>query len=115
MKPGALQAFDEVFRSEGVRVIKTPIRAPNANAFAERAIQTVKVEGTDRVLFRGARHLDRFLAGYAEHYNSHRSHRGIDLHAPGTVGIVAEPVPFDRIERRRAVGGLINEYHERAA
>ncbi len=109
------RAFDEVFSSEGLRVVKTPIRAPNANAFAERAIRTVKTEGTDLVLFLGRRHLDRFLAGYAAHYNSHRPHRGIDLHAPETIDAVSEPVPIDRIERRRVLGGLINEYHERAA
>jgi len=107
--------FDEVFRSEGIRVIRTPIRAPDANAFAERAIRTVKTEATDRVLFTGRRHLDRFLADYERHYNASRPHRGIDLHAPETIGRVPEPVAFDRIERRKVLGGLINEYHERAA
>lgn len=109
------RAFDEVFRSEGLQVIKTPIRAPNANAFAERAIRTVKTEGTDLVLFLGRRHLDRFLTEYAEHYNSHRPHRGIGLHAPKAIGAVAEPAPFRQIEQHRVLGGLINEYHERAA
>lgn len=66
-------------------------------------------------LFLGRRHLNRFLAGSEEHYNSHRPHRGIDLHAPETIGVVPEPVPFDMIERRCVLGGLINEYHERAA
>ena len=107
--------FDEVFRSEGIRVIRTPIRAPDANAFAERAIRTVKTEATDRMLFTGRRHLDQFLKDYEGHYNARRPHRGIALHAPETIGAVPEPVPFDRIERRRVLGGLINEYHERAA
>lgn len=109
------RSFDELFGSEGIRVIKTPIRAPNVNAFAERAIRTVKSEGTDLALFLNRRHLDRFLVGYAAHYNSHRPHRGIDLHAPETIGVVAEPVPLRRIERRRVLAGFINEYHQRAA
>lgn len=107
--------FDEVFRSEGIRVIRTPIRAPDANAFAERAIRTVKTEATDRMLFTGRRHLDRFLADYESHYNANRPHRGIDLHTPETIGVLPEPVPLDRIERRSVLGGLINEYHEKAA
>ncbi len=109
------RAFDEVFRSEGIRVLKTPIRAPDANALAERAIRTVKTAGTDQMLFAGRRQLDRFLAGYEEHYNSRRPHRGIDLHAPETIDVISEQVPVDKIERCRVLGGLINEYHERAA
>jgi len=107
--------FDEVLRSEGLRVIRTPIRAPDANAFSERAIRTVKTEGTDRILVTGKRHLDRFLQGFERCYNFHRPHRGIDLHAPETVGATPKTVPLGRIERRRVLGGLTNEYHERAA
>jgi putative transposase len=109
------RAFDSVFNAEGVRVIKTPIRAPNANAFTERSIRTIRAEVTDRVLILGSRHLNRLLAGFAEHYNSHRPHRGIDLYAPETIGHVQSPVPIGDIEKRRILGGLINEYHGRAA
>jgi transposase InsO family protein len=109
------RSFDEVFASEDVRVIKTPVRAPNANAYSERAILTIKTEVTDHVLILGLRHLDRLLAEYEEHYNSHRPHRGIELAAPETIGVTPEVANIADIRRRRTVGGLINEYHARAA
>src|SRR5665811_220205 len=69
------RGFDEVVRSEGARVIRTPIRAPNANAHAERVIETMRAECLDWTLILGRRHLDRTLRTYAEHYNRGRPHR----------------------------------------
>ena len=109
------RSFDEVFRTQGARIIKTPIRAPNANAFSERSIRTIRTEVTDRILILGPRHLNRILGGFAEHYNSHRPHRGIDLQAPDSIGTVADVARMADIRRRRAVGGLINEYYARSA
>ncbi len=60
--------FDEVFRTEGVRVVRTPIRAPKANAFAERFVRTVQRECLDHVLIYGRRHLERVLSAYLSHY-----------------------------------------------
>jgi transposase InsO family protein len=108
-------AFDEVFRSEGARVIQTPVRAPKANAYAERFVRTIRSELLDLVLVLGRRHLLRLLADYEVHYNSHRPHRGIDLAAPQTIDLGAEPVPACEIVRTGAVDGLINEYHGQAA
>jgi putative transposase len=108
-------AFDEVFRSEGARVIQTPVRAPKANAYAERFVRTIRSELLDLVLVLGRRHLLRLLADYEAHYNSHRRHRGIDLAAPQTVDLGAEHVPVCEIVRTGAVDGLINEYHGQAA
>ncbi|MGH2578742.1 MAG: integrase core domain-containing protein, partial [Actinomycetota bacterium] len=108
-------SFDEVFRTEGARVIKTPVRAPKANAFAERFVRTVRAEVLDQVLVIGRRHLLRLLQAYETHFNSHRPHRGIGLAAPDVCGISPTSVPVDRIERRRVVGGLINEYYGVAA
>jgi transposase InsO family protein len=71
--------FDEVFRTEGVTVIRTPIRSPRANAFAERWVRTVRTECLDWILVRGRRHLERLLRVYAKHYNAARPHRGLDL------------------------------------
>jgi hypothetical protein len=73
------RAFDEVFISEDARVIKAPVRAPKANAFAERFVRTVRYEVLDLTLVLGRRHLDRILRRYAEHFNAQRPHRGLDL------------------------------------
>jgi transposase InsO family protein len=74
--------FDEVFRSEGVEVIRTPIRAPKANAHAERWVQTVRAECLDWTLVVGWRHLLRLLRGYVRHYNEQRPHRSLALAVP---------------------------------
>ena len=74
--------FDEVFRSDGAEVILTPIQAPNANAFVERWIRTVRAECLDWMLVLGRRHLDHVLRVYAEHYNRRRPHRALALAAP---------------------------------
>jgi putative transposase len=74
--------FDEVFRSEGVSIVKTPIRAPRANAFAERWVRTVRTECLDWMLVLGRRHLERVLRTYAAHYNERRPHRGLELKTP---------------------------------
>jgi len=101
--------FDEVFRTEGVTIVRTPIRAPRANAFAERWVRTVRTECLDWTLVRGRRHLERVLRIYAEHYNAERPHRGLGLARPS--GEVAPDRPSGATVQRRAVlGGLINEY-----
>jgi putative transposase len=107
--------FDEVLRSEGIRVIRTPVRSPKANAFAERAVKTLRHEVLDWTLILGCRHLDRVLASYVRHYNAERTHRGIDLRAPEKHNHV-EPVEIvPKIKRRELLGGLIHEYYSAAA
>jgi len=107
--------FDEVFGSQGMRVIKTPVRAPKANAYAERFVRTVRAELLDLVLVTGRRHLLRLLADYEAHYNSHRPHRGIDLEAPdGVRGEPQEAVPLDEVRRTKVVSGLISQYRRAA-
>jgi putative transposase len=66
--------FDEVFRSEGIRVIHTPVQAPQANAFAERFVRTVRTECLDWLLIIGRRHLEHVLQIYTQHYNRERPH-----------------------------------------
>jgi len=108
------RAFDEVFASEGARVIKTPVRSPRANAFAERVVRTIRHEVLDWTLVLGRRHLDRILRRYERHYNAQRPHRGLDLAVPD--GPVQRPTGLpDRIERTDILGGLIHEYHAVAA
>ncbi len=108
-------AFDEIFTSEGVRVIRTPVRAPKANAFAERVVRTVRHEVTDHILFLGPHHLDRVLATYAEHYNAERPHRGLGLGTPERPLLAPVAATVPRVKRRAVLGGLINEYHRVAA
>jgi hypothetical protein len=102
-------AFDEVFRSEGIKVIHTPIQAPQANAYAERFVRTVRAECLDWLLILGRRHLEHVLSVYRRHYNGHRPHRALNLFPPK--GRDQKPVnPGDRILRRDLAGGFIHEY-----
>ena len=107
--------FDEVLRTEGIRVIRTPVRSPQANAFAERAVRTLRHEVLDWTLILGRRHLDRVLTSYVRHYNAERPHRGIELRVPEKQSHVdlVEIVP--KIKRHNLLGGLIHEYHAVAA
>ena len=103
--------FDEVFRTEGVHIVRTPIRAPQANAFAERWVRTVRNECLDWMLVLGRRHLERVLRIYTAHYNEARPHRGLDQKTPE-----ARPEPIPRradgtqVRRHDLLGGLIHEY-----
>ena len=75
-------AFDAVFRAEGLGVIRTPVRAPNANARCERWISSARRECLDWLLILGRRHLEAVLAEYVEHYNGFRPHRSLELRPP---------------------------------
>jgi putative transposase len=74
--------FDEVFRAEGINILRTPWRAPRANAYAERFIRTVRTECLDRLFILNERHLSSVLGTYVEHYNTERPHRGCDSIPP---------------------------------
>jgi putative transposase len=103
-----VMSFDEVFFSEGTRVIKTPVRSPLANAYAERFVGTARRECLDWVLIFGREHLERVLVEFVDHYNSARPHRGIDLDAPIPLGPTSDTSrPVERVDR---LGGLIHEY-----
>src|SRR5712691_10698976 len=91
-------AFDEVFRSEDIRVIHTPIRAPQANAYAERFVRTVRSECLDWLLILGRRHLEAVLHVYSAHYNRERPHRGLALLTPETGDAACLPTTT-RIDR----------------
>jgi transposase InsO family protein len=106
--------FDVVFRAEGVDIIRTPIKAPRANAFAERWVKTVKTECLDRMLIVGPRHLQAILREYVEHYNCGRPHRGLELRCPMPHPRARRPAPPASVRRRPWLGGLLSEYHEAA-
>jgi transposase InsO family protein len=103
--------FDEVFRSEGIEIIRTPIRAPRANAHAERFVGTLRRECLDWLMIVHRRQLERALRTYIEHYNQHRPHQALDLRAPAPRSAApSHPAPVRRIERREQLGGLLHEY-----
>ena len=107
-------AFDAVLASAGTRVIKCPVRAPRANAFAERWVGTARRECTDHLLIFGRRHLEAVLRSYVAHYNTARPHRGLKLCVP--VPKAAPTVDGPSVVRRNDVlGGLVHEYHRVAA
>jgi putative transposase len=102
--------FDAVFTAIGVRIIKTPVQAPRANAIAERWIGSARRECLDRMLIAGERHLWLVLGEYADHYNTHRPHRTLTQHPPaGRPDPPAERACI-RVLRRDRIGGLIHEY-----
>ena len=105
--------FDDVFVGNNVRIVKTPVRSPRANSFAERFVGTLRRECLDHLLIYGERHLRRTLAEYARHYNEHRPHQSLEqrppLHEPGPVVDVTT-----RIRHTRVVHGLISEYRKAA-
>lgn len=113
------RALDAIFHSEGVTIIRTPIRAPDANAHAERWVGSVRRECLDRLLIFSIRQLEHVLRVYVGHYNRHRPHRALDLRAPDQISAPAsrsDPVASAAaIRRRDLLGGLIHEYEATAA
>jgi putative transposase len=113
------RAFDAVFHAEGMRVIRTPVRAPNANAHVERWVGSVRRECLDRLLIFNRRQLERVLHVYVRHYNERRPHRALGLQAPDQPTIPStrgQPAGLPAaIRRRDLLGGLIHEYEAAAA
>jgi len=103
------QTFDAIFAAEGIKVLPSAPQCPRMNAYAERAVRTIRAECTDRMLILGQRHLQHVLAEYIEHYNTGRAHRALNLRAP-TDDPGAIPLPAHQIRRAPVLGGLINEY-----
>ena len=105
-------AFDAVFTAIDVRIIRTPIQAPRANAIAERFIGSVRRELLDRILITNQRHAAAMLTRYAEHYNNHRPHRTLGQAAP------LRPLPqrttsdTNTVRRHDRLGGLLHEYQQ---
>ena len=102
--------FKIVMAAAGVKLIKTPYQAPNANAHSERFVRTIKEECLDRMILFGEAHLRRVVDEFLVHYNHERNHQGlgnelIDRRATAGVG------PIECTER---LGGLLKFYHRAA-
>jgi len=106
-------SFDAVFAAEGIRIIKTPVRAPRANAIAERFVGTARRECLDHMLILGRRHLEAVLGEYVEHYNSHRPHRSLSQQAPSKADATPTLIGNVNAEHLRpsdVLAGLIHKY-----
>ena len=106
-------AFDAIFASAGVRIVKSPPRAPRSNCYAERwvrTVRTVRTECTDRMLIYGVAHLQAVLRAYVDHYNGHRPHQSRQQRPPDQDGPIVASLDAT-VQRRKVLGGVINEYH----
>ena len=103
--------FRIVLEAAGVKLIRTPYQAPNANAYAERWVRSIKEECLNRMILFGERHLRRVINEYLEHYHGERPHQGLGNELiEGTAGVQGE----GRVERTDRLGGRLSVY-QRAA
>jgi hypothetical protein len=105
-------AFDAVFTAIDIRIIKTPVRAPRANAIAERFVGTIRRELLDRLLIINQRHAAAVLQEFERHYNSHRPHRALGQAAPSRPLPRRTTTEIHKIERHDRLGGLVHEYQQ---
>ena len=105
--------FDEIFKTEGMTILQTPIRTPVANSFAERWIGSLRRELLDRTIIWNRHQLERLVIDYIDHYNRHRPHRSLHQRPPQRVtpkGAAGAAPPPLRVVRSTRCDGLINEY-----
>jgi transposase InsO family protein len=105
-------AFDAAFTAIDIKVIKTPVRAPRANAVAERFVGTIRRELLDRLLIINRRHAAAVLREFERHYNDHRPHRNLGQAAPSRPLPRCAPTEIHKIQRRDRLGGIIHEYQQ---
>ena len=110
-----VNGFDEIFRAEGLKILRTPVHAPLANAFAERWIGSLRREMLDRTIIWNQHQLQRVVIDYIDHYNTHRPHRSLNQRPPRhpTNNTTDHPLP-PRLVRTTRCDGLINEYKHAA-
>src|SRR5207249_2493424 len=100
--------FDTVFQSQGIQILRTPFRAPQANAVAERFVRTARSECLDWLLILNHQHLERVLDVFVDHYNGHRPHRALALNPPHPTRPAFAPATAcgeARVQRRDRLGG----------
>ena len=110
-----VDAFDEVFRTQGFKILRTPVRTPVANTFAERWIGSIRRELLDRTIIWNRQQLERLVRDYIEHHNQHRPHQSLDQRPPTPVNAPPETPPATITALRTSrCDGLINEYRNAA-
>jgi putative transposase len=110
-----IDTFDEIFRTEGLKILKSPVRTPVANTFAERWIGTIRRDLLDWTIVWNQQQLEQLVVDYTDHYNEHRPHRSLDQRPP----LAAEaPPPVQgrhlRVVKSTRCNGIINEYQNAA-
>lgn len=105
-------SFDALFQSEGIRTIQTPIQAPNANAYAERWVRSVREECLDKLIIVNEKHLKGVMNEYVTYYNTARPHQGIQQQIPIAPDISTESGP---VRCRDVLGGIIHDYYREVA
>jgi len=95
-----------------MKIIRTPYRAPRANAVAERWVRSVRLECLDHILIVNEQHLHRVLIEYVAYYNGARPHQGINQRIPDPI---ERPRGQGEMRRRAALGGLLSDYYREAA
>ena len=107
-------SFDTVFADVGIAVLRSPPRAPKANAYAERWVSTIRHECLDRMLIFHERQLRHVLTEYENHYNTHRPHRALAQCSPIDPGRTQQSCSAGTVRRTQVLGGLINQYQHAA-
>ncbi len=110
-----IDAFDEIFKTEGLKILKTPVRTPVANTFAERWIGSIRRELLDRTIIWNRRQLERLVRDYIAHHNHHRPHQSLDQRPPKPTEDPPEAPPTTiTVLRKSRCDGLIHEYRNAA-
>jgi putative transposase len=104
--------FDAVLTGAGIQVIKTPVRAPRANAIAERFVASIRRELLDRTLIINQRHAASALTTYEDHFNHHRPHRALAQAAPLRALPERHQTATSHVHRHDRLGGLLHEYQQ---
>ena len=103
--------FRRIVQDAGVKIVRTPVQAPKANAYAERFVRSIQGEWLDRLILFGERRLLRALDEFVAHYHGERNHQGLghELITPATTAAGGT-----QVRCRDRLGGLLRYYHRAA-
>jgi len=103
--------FDRLATSSGITVLRTPVRAPRANATCERFLGSVRRECLDHLLLLGERQLRRALHAYVDDFNRARPHQGLGQATPeGATPLEQGVRGRGRVVALPVLGGLHHDY-----